>query len=129
MAGVGGQAETQVERAPHPSLPAPPSLPWSLPCSHHVTLVSGTNGSGKSAIMQGLQACLGVSARTTGRASTLTHFIRTGADEARVQVGRGAGARSMCMCMWVVMGWEVWGNQGGQATVHPLPTSNVRSDY
>jgi chromosome segregation ATPase len=48
--------------------------------------VSGTNGSGKSAVMQGLQACLGVSARSTGRTSRLDKFIRTGADQAMVQV-------------------------------------------
>ncbi|KAG1672941.1 hypothetical protein FOA52_012386 [Chlamydomonas sp. UWO 241] len=52
----------------------------------HVTLVSGTNGSGKSAVMQGLQAALGVSARETGRAQKLAQFIRTGSTEARVQV-------------------------------------------
>jgi hypothetical protein len=53
----------------------------------HVTLVSGTNGSGKSAVMQGLQVCLGVSAKATGRAGNMGAFIRTGAQEARVQVG------------------------------------------
>lgn len=51
-----------------------------------MTLVSGTNGSGKSAVMQGLQTCLGVSARSTGRSKSLNQFIRTGADFARVKV-------------------------------------------
>jgi hypothetical protein len=50
-----------------------------------VTLVSGSNGSGKSAIMQGLQACLGVTARNTGRASSMATFIRTGVNPAPTQ--------------------------------------------
>jgi len=52
----------------------------------HITLVSGTNGSGKSAVMQALQVSLGVSARTTMRGPNLSHFIRSGANEARVIV-------------------------------------------
>ena len=52
----------------------------------HVTLVSGTNGSGKSAVMQALQVCLGVSARSTGRGTNLSGFIRSGAVDAKVQV-------------------------------------------
>ncbi|GAX84013.1 hypothetical protein CEUSTIGMA_g11438.t1 [Chlamydomonas eustigma] len=59
---------------------------FELKFGPHVTLVSGTNGSGKSAIMQGLQACLGVSARSTGRASSLAQFVKTGCSETRVQV-------------------------------------------
>lgn len=34
----------------------------------HVTFINGTNGSGKSAILQGLQFCLGMQAAKTGRA-------------------------------------------------------------
>ncbi len=65
-------------RAPPPCA-APPRRP-------HVTFVSGTNGSGKSAVLQALQICLGATARSTGRSANLSNFIRTGANEARVQV-------------------------------------------
>ena len=34
----------------------------------HVTFISGTNGSGKSAVLQALQFCLGLQAKKTGRA-------------------------------------------------------------
>ena len=34
----------------------------------HATFINGTNGSGKSAILQGLQFCLGMQAARTGRA-------------------------------------------------------------
>lgn len=73
-------------RSTHPAAtrgcpPAPPRT--------HVTLVSGTNGSGKSSVMQALQACLGVSARSTGRGTSLAGFIRTGAMDAKLQVRRG----------------------------------------
>lgn len=71
------------------SLCAPPPLP--LTCRPHVTLVSGENGSGKSAVMQALQCCLGMRARSTGRATSLAQFIRTGAGEARIKVRGGAG--------------------------------------
>ncbi|GLC37834.1 hypothetical protein PLESTB_001481400 [Pleodorina starrii] len=42
----------------------------------HVTFVAGLNGSGKSALLQGLQACLGASARDTGRGSSLGNWVR-----------------------------------------------------
>jgi chromosome segregation ATPase len=51
-----------------------------------VTFVSGTNGSGKSAVLQALQCCLGVRAATTGRAKSFQSFIKTGADEAVIRV-------------------------------------------
>jgi chromosome segregation ATPase len=54
--------------------------------SPHVTFISGTNGSGKSATLQALQCALGVEARKTGRATTQKGLIRTGADEATVRV-------------------------------------------
>ena len=38
----------------------------------HVTFINGTNGSGKSAILQGLQFCLGMQAAKTGRAGVAT---------------------------------------------------------
>lgn len=42
------------------------------PCSrNHITFIVGENGSGKSAVMQGLQFCLGATAKGTGRASKL----------------------------------------------------------
>lgn len=52
----------------------------------HVNVVSGTNGSGKSAVLQALQACLGASARETGRGTNLAGFIRSGAPDAKVAV-------------------------------------------
>ncbi|KAG2453512.1 hypothetical protein HYH02_001732 [Chlamydomonas schloesseri] len=52
----------------------------------HVTLVSGQNGSGKSAVIQALQVCLGASARETSRARSLTAFVKEGCSEARVRV-------------------------------------------
>ncbi|GLI58593.1 hypothetical protein VaNZ11_000321 [Volvox africanus] len=41
----------------------------------HVTFVAGRNGSGKSALLQGLQACLGASARETGRGKSLANWV------------------------------------------------------
>lgn len=52
----------------------------------HVNVVSGTNGSGKSAVLQAMQACLGASAKATGRATSMGDFVRTGSDEALVSV-------------------------------------------
>jgi hypothetical protein len=52
----------------------------------HVNVVSGTNGSGKSAVLQAVQACLGASAKQTGRAASMGDFVRTGAGEALVSV-------------------------------------------
>lgn len=52
----------------------------------HVNVVSGTNGSGKSAVLQAVQACLGASAKVTGRATSMGDFVRTGSDEALVSV-------------------------------------------
>lgn len=37
-----------------------------LPRRPHVTFISGTNGSGKSAVLQALQCCLGVKASQVG---------------------------------------------------------------
>jgi predicted ATPase len=37
----------------------------------HCTFINGTNGSGKSAILQGLQFCLGMQAAQTGRARAI----------------------------------------------------------
>ena len=47
----------------------PPPCPCAL-LLQHVTFVSGTNGSGKSAVLQALQCCLGVKASNTGRANS-----------------------------------------------------------
>ena len=47
-------------------------------CRKHVTIVHGENGTGKSAIMQALQVCLGASARDTGAAASIKAFIKTG---------------------------------------------------
>jgi chromosome segregation ATPase len=51
-----------------------------------VTLVSGQNGSGKSAVIQALQVCLGASARETSRARSFPAFVKEGCSEARVHV-------------------------------------------
>ncbi|GLI58594.1 hypothetical protein VaNZ11_000322, partial [Volvox africanus] len=59
---------------------------FELEFGAHVTLVSGANGSGKSAIVQALQVCLGVTARNTGRGTAIADLIRTGVDDAKVQV-------------------------------------------
>ncbi|MEW5299644.1 MAG: hypothetical protein WDW36_002638 [Sanguina aurantia] len=57
-----------------------------IPLGNHITFIVGENGSGKSAVMQGLQFCLGSSARGTGRASKMNQLIRTGATDALVSV-------------------------------------------
>ncbi|KAG2439305.1 hypothetical protein HXX76_004664 [Chlamydomonas incerta] len=59
---------------------------FELELGPHVTLVSGTNGSGKSAVIQALQVCLGASARETSRARSFTAFVKEGCSEARVCV-------------------------------------------
>lgn len=51
-------------------------------CRPHVNLISGSNGSGKSASLQALQCCLGVKARDTGRATKAEQFIKTGCSHA-----------------------------------------------
>eukprot|EP00198_Chlamydomonas_reinhardtii_P007670 XP_001697007.1 structural maintenance of chromosomes protein 6B [Chlamydomonas reinhardtii] len=50
----------------------------------HVTFLSGQNGSGKSAVLQGLQACLGASARDTSRGSNLSGWVKVGCNTASV---------------------------------------------
>jgi hypothetical protein len=45
---------------------------------------AGTNGSGKSAVLQAIQFCLGVPAAKTGRAGANVNFIRSGCHEAKV---------------------------------------------
>lgn len=62
---------------PHPTSHPPP-------CSPHVTFLSGQNGSGKSAVLQGLQACLGASARDTSRGSNLSGWVKVGCNTASV---------------------------------------------
>ncbi|KAF8073157.1 SMC6 [Scenedesmus sp. PABB004] len=52
----------------------------------HVNVVSGSNGSGKSAVLQAMQCCLGVKAKQTGRGDNLAQLVRTGCHEAKVQV-------------------------------------------
>lgn len=51
-----------------------------------MNLVSGKNGSGKSAIVHALQFCLGASARQTGRGAALKDFVRHGANSCRAAV-------------------------------------------
>lgn len=43
----------------------------------HVNFVSGKNGSGKSAILQAIQVCLGSKAFETGRGKNIAEFIKT----------------------------------------------------
>ena len=61
----------------------------------HVNVISGQNGSGKSAVMQALQCCFGATAKSTGRAAALHSFVKTGAHEAVVQV-RAPPPRAVC---------------------------------
>mmetsp|Transcript_12716 Transcript_12716/g.12359 ORF Transcript_12716/g.12359 Transcript_12716/m.12359 type:complete len:1152 (-) Transcript_12716:632-4087(-) len=46
----------------------------------HVNFVTGSNGSGKSAIVAALQLCLGATANSTGRGTKLDGLIREGCD-------------------------------------------------
>ncbi|KAI3430279.1 hypothetical protein D9Q98_004875 [Chlorella vulgaris] len=59
---------------------------FTMDFGQHVTFVSGTNGSGKSAVLQALQCCLGVRAGATGRARSFQKLIRTGSNEAIIRV-------------------------------------------
>ncbi|GLC37835.1 hypothetical protein PLESTB_001481500 [Pleodorina starrii] len=59
---------------------------FELEFGSHVTLVSGANGSGKSAVVQALQVCLGVTARNTGRGTGIADLIRSGCPDSKVQV-------------------------------------------
>lgn len=52
----------------------------------NVNFISGHNGSGKSAVLQALQCCLGVQARKTGRGTSLVNFVRKGQRQALAQV-------------------------------------------
>ncbi|CAD7702279.1 unnamed protein product, partial [Ostreobium quekettii] len=52
----------------------------------NVNFVSGQNGSGKSAILQAVQVCLGVKARGTGRGTNVSQYIKKGAPSANVLV-------------------------------------------
>ena len=52
----------------------------------NVNFISGHNGSGKSAVLQALQCCLGVQARKTGRGTSQANFVRKGARSALAQV-------------------------------------------
>lgn len=54
--------------------------------STHVNVISGSNGSGKSAVLQAIQNCLGVKAKDTGRGENMKDFVRTGCHESKVQV-------------------------------------------
>lgn len=55
-------------------------------CSPHVNVISGSNGSGKSAALQAMQCCLGVKARNTGRGENIKQFIKSGEHETTVRV-------------------------------------------
>lgn len=49
-------------------------------------MISGRNGSGKSTVLQAMQAALGSKAKDTGRGDNFKELIRTGCHEARVKV-------------------------------------------
>ncbi|XP_045829439.1 structural maintenance of chromosomes protein 6A [Trifolium pratense] len=53
---------------------------------NHVNLITGQNGSGKSAILTALCVAFGCRAKGTQRASTLKDFIKTGASNAVIHV-------------------------------------------
>jgi hypothetical protein len=59
---------------------------FEMEFSSHVNFISGQNGSGKSAVLQALQICLGATARETGRGKNLRALIRSGRDEAVLRV-------------------------------------------
>lgn len=69
-----------------------------LSCSTHVNVVSGSNGSGKSAVLQAMQCCLGVKARSTGRGDNLKQFIKSGEHDATVKVRAGTPCRCLQDC-------------------------------
>jgi structural maintenance of chromosomes protein 6 len=46
----------------------------------HVNFITGSNGSGKSAIVSAVQLCLGATAKVTGRGSSLAGFVKEGTD-------------------------------------------------
>ena len=46
----------------------------------------GQNGSGKTAVLHGLQTCLGVSAKQSGRVTAGSEFIRDGANYCKCSV-------------------------------------------
>ncbi|KAK9808932.1 hypothetical protein WJX72_006569 [[Myrmecia] bisecta] len=52
----------------------------------HVTFVSGKNGSGKSAVLQAMQCCLGARAREMGRGRSLGELVKDGAHQALVAI-------------------------------------------
>ena len=59
---------------------------FEMEFSSHVNFICGQNGSGKSAVLQALQICLGATARETGRGTNLRALIRSGCDEAVLRV-------------------------------------------
>lgn len=50
-----------------------------------MNVISGRNGSGKSAVLQAMQAALGSKAKDTGRGDNFRELVRTGCHEARVK--------------------------------------------
>jgi hypothetical protein len=61
-----------------------------------VTFVSGTNGSGKSAVLQALQCCLGVRANATGRAKSFQK-VRGSWAEAGLQLRPASACHAVAM--------------------------------
>lgn len=91
----------------------------SVYCSTHVNVISGTNGSGKSAVLQAIQNCLGVKARDTGRGDSMKDFVRKGSYDCKVQVGDPGFVDSNAMQL-VTYSW--WG-EPSFATLHAISPS------
>ena len=53
-------------------------------CRPRMNFFCGENGSGKTAVLHGLQICLGVSVKQSGRASTGGEFIKDGSNYCKV---------------------------------------------
>jgi chromosome segregation ATPase len=59
----------------------------------NVNLLTGINGSGKSAVLQALQCCLGARAAETGRYRSMREFVQRGEAQAVVKVTLVRGPR------------------------------------
>eukprot|EP00924_Labyrinthula_sp_SR-Ha-C_P006711 snap_masked-scaffold_29-processed-gene-2.62-mRNA-1 protein AED:0.23 eAED:0.25 QI:0/-1/0/1/-1/1/1/0/1193 len=87
----------------------------SISFGRKVNFVTGQNGSGKSAVLAGLQVCLGLTARQTKRGSSLKNLIRHGAKgsaKIRVEISNSivdADTRKEKVVEWLSYKPEVFG--------------------
>lgn len=65
---------------------------FSMDFGPHVTFINGTNGSGKSAVLQGLQFCLGMQAGKTGRGSAPSPALLDTQARAEAKISKSGGA-------------------------------------